>query len=192
MLVIPFTKKGNLKQYQNYRIISLTSHPSEIILRVMLNRLKAKAKELLAEEQAGFRPGRNAVEEIFNSRVIIEKHIQHQRDLFHNFTDFKKAFDRVWHAGLWQVLRSFNTDERLVQAFQALYENSSNAVLLNSQLGKFFETTVDVHQGCLLSPTLFNLCRERVMQETVHDHHTSISIGGRLICDLRFADDIDR
>ena len=71
----------------------------------------AKAEELLAEEQAGFRPGRSTVEQIFNSRVIIEKHLQHQRDQLHNFIDFKKIFDRVWHAGLWQVLRSFNIDE---------------------------------------------------------------------------------
>ena len=77
----------------------------------MLNRLKAKAEELLVEEQAGFRPGRSTVEQIFNGRVIIEKHLQHEHDLFHNFPDFKKAFDRVWHAGLWQVLRSFNINE---------------------------------------------------------------------------------
>ena len=114
----------------------------------------------------------------------MEKHLQHQRDLFHNFIDFKKAFARVWHAGLWQVLRSFNTDERLVQAFQALYENSSNAVLLKSQLGELFKTTVGVRQGCLLSPVMFNLFLEKIMHETLHDHHTSISIGGRPICNL--------
>ena len=74
------------------------------MLRVMLNRLKAKAEELLAEEQAGFRPGRRTVEQIVNSRVIIEQHKQHQCDLFHNFVDFKKAFDRVWPAGLLQFL----------------------------------------------------------------------------------------
>ena len=99
--------------------------------------------------------------------------------------------DRVWHAGLWQVLRSFNKEEGLAQALQALYENSSSAVLLNSQLGEFFSTTVDVRQGCLLSPILFNLFLEKIMQETLHDHHTSIPIGGRSICNLRFADGID-
>ena len=105
------------------------------MLRVILGRLKAKAEELLTEEQTGFRSGQGTVEQTFNSRVIIEKHLRHQRDLFHNFTDFKKAFDRVWHAGLWQVLRSFYIDEGLVQAILALYENSSSAILLNSQLG---------------------------------------------------------
>ena len=52
------------------------------------------------------------------------------------------VFDRVWRAGLWQVLRSFNTEEGLVQAIKALYENSSSAALLNSQLWVFFKTTV--------------------------------------------------
>ena len=84
------------------------------MLRVILSRLKAK--ELLAEEQAGFRPGRSAVEQLFNSRIIIEQHLQHQRDLLHVSIYLKKAFDRVWHAGLWQVLRSFSIDEGLVKA----------------------------------------------------------------------------
>ena len=120
------------------------SHPSKIRLRVILNRLKAKAETLLAEEQAGFIPGRSTAEQIFNSRVIIEKHLQHQRDLFHNFIDLKKAFDRVKRACLWQVLRSFNVKEGLVQAIQARYENSNSAVLLNSQLGQLFKKTVAV------------------------------------------------
>ena len=68
-LVILFPKKGNLKQSQNYRTISLIGYLSNIMLKFILYRLKAKAEELLAEEQAGFRPGRNTVGEIFNSRV---------------------------------------------------------------------------------------------------------------------------
>ena len=153
---------------------------------VILNWLKAKAEELLAEEQAGFTQGRSTVEHIFNCRVTIEKHLQHQRNLFHSFIDFQKAFDRVWHAGLGQVLRSLNIAKGLVQAIQTLYETSSSAVLLNSQLRVFFKTTVGVRQGCLLSPILFNLFLEKIIQETRHDHHTSISIGGRPVCILRF------
>ena len=97
---------------------------------VVLKWLNAKAEEVLPEEQAGFRPGWSTVEQIFDSQVIVEKHLQHQRDLIHNFIDSKKAFDRVRHAGLWQVFRSFNIVEGLVRAIQALYENSSSAVLL--------------------------------------------------------------
>ena len=63
--------------------------------------------------------------------------------------------------------------------------------LLNSHLREFFKRTVGVRQGCLLSPVLFNLFLEQIMQEALHGHHTFISIGGRPICNLRFADDID-
>ena len=74
---------------------------------------------------------------------------------------------------------------------QALYENFSSAVLSNSQLREFFKTTVEVRQGCLLSLILFNLFLEKIMQEILHDHHTFFLIGGRPICNLRFAKDID-
>ena len=111
--------------------------------------------------------------------------------MLHKFIDFKKAFDRVWHAGLGQALRSFSIEKRLVQANQALRENSSSAVLLNCQLCEFFKITVSVRKGCLLSPILFNLFLEKIMQETIHDHHTSISTGGRPIRNLCLADDID-
>ena len=109
--------KDNLKQSQKYRTIGLISRPSKIMLRIILNRLKAKAEEPLAEEQPGFRSDRSTVEQIVKSRVIIERHLQHQRDLFHNFIGFKKVFGRAWHAGLWQVIRSFNIEEDWFKPF---------------------------------------------------------------------------
>ena len=76
--------------------------------------------------------GGSTVEQIFNTWVIIEKHLEHQHDLSHDFIDFKKAFARVWNAGPRQVLRSFNIEEGQVQAIQALFENSCGAVLLKT------------------------------------------------------------
>ncbi|GFR66182.1 endonuclease-reverse transcriptase [Elysia marginata] len=69
--------------------------------------------------------------------------------------------------------------------------NSNSAVFLNNTIGNSFKTTVGVRQGCLLSPVLFNIFLERIMQDTLHQHSPTISIGGRPICNLRFADDID-
>ena len=52
-------------------------------------------------------------------------------------------------------------------------------------------STVAVRQGCLLSPTLFNIFLERIMTDALEDHEGTVSIGGRTITNLRFADDID-
>ena len=93
-------KKGNLQQCQNYRTISLISHPSKVMLKIILNRLKPQAEKIITEEQAGFRAGRSTTEQIFSLRILCEKYLQHQHDLYHVFIDFKKAFDRFWHATL--------------------------------------------------------------------------------------------
>ena len=55
-LIITLPKKGNLQLCQNYRTISLISHSSKVMLKVILNRLKLQAEEIIAEEQAGFGP----------------------------------------------------------------------------------------------------------------------------------------
>ena len=99
-LVITLPKKGNLQRCQNYRTISLISHPSEVMLKIILNRLKPQAEKIIAEEQAGFRAGRSTTEQIFNLRILCKKYLQHQQDLYHVFIDFKKAFDRIWHAAV--------------------------------------------------------------------------------------------
>ena len=93
--IITLPKKGNLQTCQNYRTISLISHPSKVMLKILLNRLQPQAEEIIAEEQAGFRMGRSTTEQIFNLRVLMEKYQQYQQDLYHVFIDFKKAFDRV-------------------------------------------------------------------------------------------------
>ena len=74
-LTITLPKKGNLQQCQNYQTISLISHPSKVILKTILNRSKPQVEKIIAEEQAGFRAGRNATEQIFNLRILCEKYL---------------------------------------------------------------------------------------------------------------------
>ncbi|KAI0238708.1 GATA zinc finger domain-containing protein 1 [Lamellibrachia satsuma] len=190
-LIITLPKKGNLQMCQNYRTISLISHPSKVMLKILLNRLKPQAEEIIAEEQAGFRAGRSTIEQIFNLRILCEKHLQHQQSLYHVFIDFKKAFDKVWHAALWATMRKYNIGSKLVRTIEHLYDNATSAVTFNSSIGDWFRTTVGVRQGCLLSPTLFNIFLERIMTDALENHQGTVSIGGRTITNLRFADDID-
>ncbi|GFS25483.1 endonuclease-reverse transcriptase [Elysia marginata] len=65
--------------------ISLISHPSKVMLKVILNRPKPESEKVIADEQAGFRPGRSTVEQICNVRMLLEKYLQHQQELHHVF-----------------------------------------------------------------------------------------------------------
>ena len=190
-LIITLSKKGNLQLCQNYRTISLISHSSKVMLKVILNRLKPQAEEIIAEEQAGFRAERSTTEQIFNLRILCEKYLQHQQNLYHVFIDFKKAFDRVWHAALWATMRKYNIRANLVRTIEQLYNKATSAVQMNGSVGEWFRTTVGVRQGCLLSPTLFNIFLERIMSGALEEHDGKVSIVSGNITNLRFADDID-
>ena len=189
-LVITLPKKGNLQLCQNYRTISLISHPSKVMLKITLNRLQPQAEEIIAEEEAGCRAGRNITERIFNLRILGEKYLQHQQNLYHVFTDLNKALDRVWHEAQWATMREYNINASIIRATENLYDKAQSAVLFNGSTGEWFRTTVGVRQGCLLSSTFFNIFLERIICEALDDHEGSVSIGGRLITNFRFADDI--
>ena len=161
------------------------------MLKVILNRLKPQAEEIIAEEQAGFRAGRSTTEQIFNLRIQCEKYLQHQQNLDHVFINFKKAFDRVWHAALWATTRKYNIGANLVRTIEQPYDKATSAVQMNGSIGEWFRTTVGVRQGCLLSPTLFNIFLKRIMSDVLEEHDGKVSIGGRNITNLRFVDDID-
>ena len=120
------------------------------MLKIILNRLKPQAEKIIAEEQAGFRAGRSTTEQIFNLRILCDKYLQHQQDLYHVFIDFKKAFDMVWHAALWATMKKYNISTNLIKVTKNLYNKATSAVLFNSGIGDWFRTTVGLRQECLL------------------------------------------
>ena len=166
-------------------MISLISHPSKVMLKITLNRLKAQVEKFIAEEQAGFRAGRSTTEQIFNLRILCEKNLQHQQNLCHVFIDFKKVFDRVWHAASWATMKKYNISTNLIRVIKNFYDKATSAVPFNSSIGDLFRTTVGVP---LLSPTLLNIFLEGIMTDASEDHEGT---GGRTITSLRFADNID-
>ena len=83
-------KLSYYKSYQPY---------TQILLSIIVNRLILQAEDILTEEHVGFRKNRSTTEHILNYRRIMEKHIDQQRQVYHNFIDYKKAFDIVWYEG---------------------------------------------------------------------------------------------
>ena len=88
-------------------------------------------------------------------------------------------------------MKKYNISTNLIRVIKNLYDKATSAVLFNSSVGDLFRTTVAVRQGCLLSSTLFNLFLERIKTDALENHEGTVSIGGKAITNLRFADDID-
>uniref|UniRef100_UPI003AF4ABB4 reverse transcriptase domain-containing protein n=1 Tax=Thiolapillus sp. TaxID=2017437 RepID=UPI003AF4ABB4 len=89
------------------------------------------------------------------------------------------------------TMKKYNISTNHIQVIKNLYNKATSAVLFNGSIGDWFRTTIGVGQGCLLSPTLFNIFLERIVTDALEDHEGTVSIGGRTITNLRFADDID-
>ena len=88
-------------------------------------------------------------------------------------------------------MHKYNIDLNLIALIQELYSQATSSVYFDGDIGEWFPTTVGVRQGCLLSPTLFNIFLERIMTDALNDHESPVGIGGRTVSNLRFADDID-
>ena len=87
-------------------------------------------------------------------------------------------------------MRKYIISANLVRTTEQLYDNATSAVQMNGRM-EWLRTTVGARNGCLLSPTLFNIFLERIMSDALEKHDRKVSVGGRNITDLRFADDID-
>ena len=138
--------------------------PNKRKVNIILNRLKPQAEKIIAEEQRGFRAGRSTTEQIFNLRILCEKYLKHQQDLYHVFID-SKTFDRVWHAALWATMKKYNISTNLIRVVKNLYDKATSAVL-------------------------FNIFLERILTDSLEDREGTVTIGGGTITNLRFADDL--
>ena len=168
----------------------MLSHAGKIFALILQRRMLKKTEEILSESQAGFRPGRSTVDQLFTLRQVAEKHLEKNKSLFCCYIDYEKAFDSIWQEGLWKAMKFFGYSNKCICLLQALYKTSSSAVRVNGELTEWFQTTVGVRQGCVLSPQLFNILLELVLLYATYDTPIGINVQGHLINNLRFADDI--
>ena len=82
---IPIPKKGNAKECSNYRKISLISHASKVMLKILQARLQEYVNYELPDVQAAFRKGRGTRDQIANIRWIMEKASEFQKKIFSMF-----------------------------------------------------------------------------------------------------------
>ena len=160
---IPFPKKGNPKECSNYHTVALISHASKVMLKILQARFQQYMNCELPDVQAGFRKGRRTRDQIVNIHWIIKKARELQKNIYFCFTDYAKAFDRVAHRKLWIILQEMGISDHLTCLLRNLYACKRTTVRTRHRTMDWFQIGKGVHQGCTLSPCLFNLYAEDTM-----------------------------
>ena len=190
-LIVKLPKKGDLTECGNWRGITLTSVPSKVFGRVIIDRIKEGVDNMLRDEQAGFRSGRGTVEQIFILRNIVEQVVEWQATLYITFVDFEKAFDSVHRESLWKILTSYGIPHKIIKMVQILYKDSECAVLEEGEESDWFKVKTGVKQGDVMSGFIFLIVVDWIMRRSTEGNNTGIrwKFTSKLE-DLDFADDI--
>ena len=118
----------------------------------------------LPDVQARFRKGRQNRDQIANIRWIIGKARECQKNIYFCFIDYTKAFDCVDYNILWKILQEMGIPDHLTCLLRNWYVGQEAAVRTGHGTRAWFQIGKRVHQGCILSPCLFNFYAEYIMQ----------------------------
>ena len=137
-----------------------------------------------------FRNGRGTRDQIANIHWIMEKVRELQKNIYFCFTDYAKAFDCVDQNKLWKILQEMGIPDHLTRLLRNLYAGQEATVRTGHGTTYWFQIGKGVHQGCILSPCLFNLYEEYIMRNTaLQKSQTVIKIARRNINNFRDEDD---
>ena len=155
-------KERQCKECSNYCTIALISHASKVMLKSLQARLQQYVNRELPDVQAGFRKGRGTRDQIANICWIMEKAREFQKNIC--FIDYAKAFDCVDHSKLWKILKEMGIPDHLTCHLRNLYADQEATVRTGHGTMDWFQIGKGIHQGCILSPRLFNFYAEYIKE----------------------------
>ena len=136
-------KKGNAKEYSNYRTITLISLTSKVMLKILQARLQQYMNHELPD---GFRIGRGTRGQIANICWIMEKAREFQKNIYFCFIDYAKAFDYVDPNKLWKILREMGIPNHLTCLLRNLYAGQEAIARTGHGTTDWFQIGKGVHQ----------------------------------------------
>ena len=118
------------------------------------------------------------------------KSTKFQKNIHFCFIDYVKAFDCVDHSKLCKILQEMGISDHLTCLLGNLYAGQEATVSTGHGTIDWFQIQKGVCQGCILSPCLFNLYAEYIMQNArLNESQDGIKIAGKNINNLRYVDD---
>ena len=112
------------------------------------------------------------------------------KNIYFSSIDYAKAFDCVDHKKLWKILQEMGIPDHLTCLLTSLYAAQEATLRTGHGTTDWFQIGKGVHQGCILSPCLFNLYAEYIMRNTgLEEAQAGINVAEGNINNLRYADD---
>ena len=144
---------------------------------------QARLQQCVKQElpvQAGFTKGRGTRDQIANICWIIKKAKEFQKNIYYCLIDYAKAFACVDHNKLWNILKDMRIPDHLTCLLRNLYAGQEAIVRIEHGTTDWLQIGKGVHQGCILSPCLFNLYAEYIKENAELDEaQAGIKISGR-------------
>jgi hypothetical protein len=189
--ILPLFKGGNRAAVGDYRPITLTSCVSKLFESLLLVRLTAlcEGREVLVEEQGGFRAGRSTLDQIFTLHEIVASRKERKLATYMAFLDARRAYDRVWRDGLLLRLLEAGVTGQVFKLLRSMLTASKRRVVVGGESSDSFETTVGLPQGAVLSPLLYAIFINGLAVE-LKQRRFGVDVFGRQVCILLYADDI--
>ena len=150
-IFIALPKKPGAVECELHRTISLMSHITKLILRIIMERVHSRIRPEIGIEQCGFVEDTGTRNAIFMVRMISERAIEKQRDVYMCFIDYTKAFDRVQHDELLKMLMNLDLYGKDIHLIQNLYWEQSACIRIENEMSEYTKIKRGVHQGCVLS-----------------------------------------
>ena len=152
-----------------------------------------RQQSTICKNQISFQQKRRTTDHILTLKTLINQHVKDKskQKVHAAFIDFAKAFDTVWHKGLFHKLQRNGIEGNFLHLIKDMYQKIECAVKIGSQHTSFFKCPRGVRQGCPLSPTFFNIYINDLAEKMNDAKNTPpLNFGNKNISCLMYADDL--
>ena len=162
-----FKNKGTTADLKNWRPISLLNIDYKILTKILASRLKSISNEILNPFQSSGPKGRNILNNALNLKNIIHYIQQNNLNAALISFDNEKAFDRIEHNFIREVLEKYGFHKNFIKWFNILYSGIRSKVMVNGAFTASFDIMRSVRQGCPLSMILYVICLEPLILKSI-------------------------
>ena len=175
-IIIPLLKKGDTRDCDNYRGLSLLSVPGKVYAHILLKQVAEKMNDGVLDEQSGFRPAHSTSDHLFSLNQLFSNAVEFREPLHVCFIDLRKAYDTVNRPALWTVLQKAGLSTMTVRLIKELHTDTTSRVRMSGTYSRSFSTNNGVRQSCVMSPALFNIFLDTVVRQALAGMKDGVTI----------------